>query len=86
MEESVSGIISEHKEVIRMFISFYKKGDMGENINLCQASLARFITEKEILIHRVNRELKPLKYNAIRSYISRLWYEEEEEKEKELNR
>ena len=83
MEESVSGIISEHKEAIKIFITLYKKGAMGDDSNLCQASLARFIEERKILLHKVNGEYKPLKYNAIRSYISRMWHEEDGEENNE---
>ncbi len=70
------GIISCHEEYIRGMILLCKKGAMGENIKTCQASLARFITEKEILIHGINGEYKALKYSTIKTYISQIWNEE----------
>ena len=51
---------------------------MWENIKTCQASLARFIAEKEILGHLVEGEYKPLKTSAIKTYISKIWNEEDE--------
>ena len=54
----------------------YKKGAMGENLKTCQANLARFITEKGVLVHCINGEYKSLKYSTIKTYISQIWNEE----------
>mgnify|MGYP007050371603 FL=1 len=50
---------------------------MGEDLKTCQASLARFIFERNTLIHIVNGEYKQLKYSTIKTYISQIWNEEE---------
>ena len=71
------GIISCHEEYIRDMILLYKKGAMGENLKTCQANLARFITEKGVLVHYINGEYKSLKYSTIKTYISQIWNEEE---------
>ena len=73
----MSGIISCHEEYIRDMILLCKKGAMGEDLKTCQASLARFVTEKEILIRCINGEYKALKYSTIKTYISQIWNEEE---------
>ena len=51
---------------------------MGENLKTCQANLARFITEKGVLVHCINGEYKSLKYSPIKTYISHIWNEEKE--------
>ena len=76
-EQAMNGIISYHEEYIRYVILLCKKGAMGENLKTCQASLARFVTEKEILIRCINGEYKALKYSTIKTYISQIWNEEE---------
>ena len=73
----MNGIISYHEEYIRYVILLCKKGAMGEDLKTCQASLARFVTEKEILIRCINGEYKALKYSTIKTYISQIWNEEE---------
>lgn len=75
-EQAMNGIISYHEEYIRYVILLCKKGAMGENLKTCQASLARFVTEKEILIRCINGEYKALKYSTIKTYISQIWNEE----------
>ena len=50
---------------------------MVEDFKTCQASLARFIFERNTLIHIVNGEYKQLKYSTIKTYISQIWNEEE---------
>ena len=76
-EQAMNGIISYHEEYIRYVILLCKKGAMGEDLKTCQASLARFVTEKEILIRCINGEYKALKYSTIKTYISQIWNEEE---------
>ena len=76
-EQAMDGIISYHEEYIRYVILLCKKGAMGEDLKTCQASLARFVTEKEILIRCINGEYKALKYSTIKTYISQIWNEEE---------
>lgn len=73
----MSGIISCHEEYIRDMILLCKKGAMGEDLKTCQASLARFIFERNTLIHIVSGEYKQLKYSTIKTYISQIWNEEE---------
>ena len=73
----MDGIISYHEEYIRYVILLCKKGAMGEDLKTCQASLARFIFERNTLIHIVNGEYKQLKYSTIKTYISQIWNEEE---------
>ena len=70
-------IISCHEEYIRDMILLCKKGAMGEDFKTYQASLARFIFERNTLIHIVNGEYKQLKYSTIKTYISQIWNEEE---------
>ena len=71
-------INSNHEECIRSIIVGYKKDAKKRNIETCQASLARFIAEKEILGHIVNGEHKPLRYSAIKTYISKIWNEDKQ--------
>ncbi|MCY6326639.1 hypothetical protein R3O55_007320 [Bacteroides hominis] len=58
-----------------------------QNINTCQASLTRYIYEKELFGKLRDGVFKPLDYSTIKTYINNLWKEVEKENTKpKINR
>ncbi|EXZ01296.1 hypothetical protein F7887_10925 [Bacteroides fragilis] len=52
-----------------------------QNINTCQASLARYINEKRLIGNIRNGVFKPLSISSILVYISSIWEEVEKDRQ-----
>ena len=52
-----------------------------QNINTCQASLARYINEKRLIGNIKNGVFKPLSISSILVYISSIWEEVEKDRQ-----
>ena len=69
-KEEIQGILFNHEDVIRYFISIYQKGYMGEKMKTYKSHLARFLAEKGLLVYIENGECKSLSERSIATYIS----------------
>ncbi len=69
-KEEIQGILFNHEDVIRYFISIYQKGYMGEKIKTYKSHLARFLAEKGLLVFIEKGECKTLSERSIATYIS----------------
>ena len=76
----IRGIISHKGELIKALIKSYIEDANIQNINTCQASLARYINEKRLIGNIKNGVFKPLSISSILVYISSIWEEMEKDK------
>lgn len=83
----IQGIISNNEGIIKALIRSYIIDAKLQNINTCQASLTRYIYEKELFGKLRGGVFKPLDYSTIKTYINSLWKEVEKENTKpKINR
>ncbi|MCY6333422.1 hypothetical protein OXV64_22230 [Bacteroides fragilis] len=77
----IRGIISHKGELIKALIESYIEDANIQNINTCQASLARYINEKRLIGNIKNGVFKPLSISSILVYISSIWEEVEKNRQ-----
>lgn len=73
-------IISHKEEVIKTLIKSYIEDVNLQKIDTCQASLARYISEKRLIGNIENGVFKPLSIRSILAYICSIWKEVKKEK------